>query len=64
MAAVPGRVRSKIEALSDCDGYLKPRDLMEQLENEREWFQLLDILRQVRWQRTSLRENPRAKRWF
>ena len=36
MAAAPECVRSRSEALSECDGYFNLCDLMEQLGNERE----------------------------
>ena len=38
-----------MHALDDCD--FKPRDFLELLAKERQWFDLLDALRELRWQR-------------
>jgi hypothetical protein len=42
-----------LHALGECDRYFKPRDFLELLEKERKWFDLLDTLRELRWQRAS-----------
>jgi hypothetical protein len=57
----PGRVRSRIEALSECAGYFKPLDLVEQLENELEWFQLLDIFVACALPANPAEENPEGQ---
>jgi hypothetical protein len=38
--------------------YFKPADFLELLEKERQWFDLLDALREVRWQRPVPEESP------
>jgi hypothetical protein len=36
-------------AWGECECYFKPRDFAELLDNERQWFALLDTLRHVHW---------------
>jgi hypothetical protein len=48
-------------ALGECECYFKPRDFAELLDNERQWFALLDTLRHVRWQRISPEESPEGQ---
>ncbi len=38
-----------------------PSDFLELLEREREWFDLLDTLRQQRWQRAWPEESPEGQ---
>ena len=46
-----------MQALGECDCF-KPSDFLELLEKERTWFDLLDTLRHVRWQRIVPEESP------
>ena len=50
-----------IHALGECDCYFKPRDFLEFLEKERRWFELLDTLRHLRWQRMSPEDSPEGQ---
>jgi hypothetical protein len=45
-------------AIGECDSFFNPRDFPELLENECQWFEALDALRHIRWQRTSPEESP------
>ncbi len=38
-----------------------PTHFLELLEHEREWFDLLDALRHLRWQRPSPEESPEGQ---
>jgi len=38
-----------------------PSDFFELLEREREWFELLDALRRLRWQRAWPEESPEGQ---
>jgi hypothetical protein len=40
-----------MHALGGCECYFKPRDFLALLEKEREWFDLLNTLGEIRWQR-------------
>jgi len=52
--------RFATHAASYC-GFFKPRDFAELLEKERKWFDLLDTLRHLRWQRTSPEDSPEGQ---
>lgn len=47
-----------MHALGECDFFFKLRDFRELSENERQWFEMLDALRHIRWERTSPEESP------
>jgi hypothetical protein len=49
-----------MHALGECDCDFKPRDFLELLAKERQWFDLLDALRELRWQRTVPEESPES----
>lgn len=54
--------RSKaMHALGECDCFFKLRDFLELLERERQWFEMLDALRHLCWQRTSPEESPEGQ---
>ena len=54
--------RSKaMHSLGECDCYFKPRDFLELLAKERQWFDLLDTLRHLRWQRTVPEDSPEGQ---
>jgi len=50
-----------IHALGECDCYFKPSDFLELLDNERQWFELLNALRRQRWQRAWPEESPEGQ---
>jgi hypothetical protein len=50
-----------MHALGECDCFFKSHDFRELLENERQWFEMLNALRHIRWQRTSPKESPEGQ---
>jgi hypothetical protein len=50
-----------MHALGEYECHFKPRDFAELLEQEREWFALLDTLRHLRWQRISPEESAEGE---
>ena len=53
--------RSKtLHARGECDCF-KPRDFLELLDKERTWFDLLDTLRHLRWQRPNPDDSPEGQ---
>ena len=50
-----------LHSLGECDCFFKPRDFLALLDKERKWFDLLDTLRHLRWQRISPEDSPEGQ---
>ena len=54
--------RSKaMHALGECEYCFTPAHFLELLESEYQWFDLLNALRQQRWQRAWPKESPEGQ---